>query len=180
MSMTNTGKTLNSKDARKALRRWGFKTLVSYPDGNVGEKKLPGAFFGNYEEAQNVVKDLTSKFMDQNKDAKSIVVKPIAFETVSLETRQQLYALNNQATIVMQALYVMAEEFRVATKSDKNVDDLVHIAIQTAEDIRKDPSLLTQSFPEPVVQPASSIKPARSSFLTADDIRKAKEEKLSD
>jgi hypothetical protein len=130
-------KNIKSKDSRNALRRWNFEAKLTHDDGSLSTKKMPGSFFGTHNEALEMMKQLEARFRDSTKNVSNIEIRPLAYETISFETRQQLLAMNSQANLVMQAAYILAEELRVALKSDKTMDELVQIAIGSAQEIRR-------------------------------------------
>jgi hypothetical protein len=132
--MSNAVLNLKSKDARRAQRRWSFVAVIIHEDLTKVERPMPGIFFGTQEEAIALGKNMADKFRLSTPNV-NVDVNLVPHETISIETRQQFEDLNRQAGLVMQACFLIAEQFRVETKVDKTAEELVQLALNQARDV---------------------------------------------
>jgi hypothetical protein len=126
--------SIKSKDSRRKLRRWGFVATITRPGGNAAGQNMPGVMYGDHVEAKAVAERLKDAFTAKNPDAQTTVtVEPVPYETVSIETKRQFEGLNDQASLIAKAAFILAEKYRLSVGViDKDVAQIVNEAIEEA------------------------------------------------
>ena len=121
-----------SRDSRKKLRRWTFTAEMKLDSGQVQQFKLPGVVYGNSAEAQDTAAKLLKQFKSAPDSPQDVTVHPQGHETVSSETVSQLKGMNDYANLFNKALFIMAERYRLASSTDKEIVTLVTEAVEEA------------------------------------------------
>ena len=121
-----------SRDSRKKLRRWTFTAEMKLDSGQTQQFKLPGVVYGNSAEAQATVAKLLEQFKSAPDSPQDVQVHPQGHETVSSETVAQLKGMNDYANLFNKALFIMAERYRLASSTEKEIVTLVTEAVEEA------------------------------------------------
>jgi hypothetical protein len=127
-------RSVNSRDSRRKLRRWGFSAVFNKTEGGSVGKNMPGVVYGDYTEAQSVAARLVAIFKEKNPEV-DVEVRPIPYETVSIETKRQFEGLNDQASLVTKAAFILADKYRLSVGIiDKDVAQIVNEAVEEARE----------------------------------------------
>jgi hypothetical protein len=121
-----------SRDSRKKLRRWTFTAEMKLDSGQTQQFKLPGVVYGNSAEAQATAAKLLEQFKSAPDSPQDVQVHPQGHETVSSETVAQLKGMNDYANLFNKALFIMAERYRLASSTEKEIVTLVTEAVEEA------------------------------------------------
>ena len=121
-----------SRDSRKKLRRWTFTAEMKLDSGQTQQFKLPGVVYGNSAEAQATAAKLLEQFKSAPDSPQDVQVHPQGHETVSSETVSQLKGMNDYANLFNKALFIMAERYRLASSTEKEIVTLVTEAVEEA------------------------------------------------
>lgn len=124
--------SIKSKDSRRKLRRWGFAATITRPDGNAVGQNMPGVVYGDHSEAVAVAERLKKAFSEKSPEV-TVKIQPIPYETVSIETKRQFEGLNDQASLIAKAAFILAEKYRLSVGViDRDVAQFVNEAIEEA------------------------------------------------
>jgi hypothetical protein len=114
-----------SKSSRQKLRRWSFITRMKMETGDVQTHQLPGLSYGNSAQAQQTADDLLAQFKQHEGAPQDVTLIPVGHETISETTMRQLNGLQAQVNLITKAAFILAEKFRLASTTDKSIEDLV-------------------------------------------------------
>lgn len=139
-------KARRDAQAREGLHRWGYSATITHTDEVVVGKHMPGLCYGSYEEAVQVGDRLKTVFLDNNVLAKDDIlsIEPIPYEKISVETQRQFEGLNDQATLVGKALYLLAAKYKdligmanepIEGESGKSENQIVNDVLEEARKI---------------------------------------------
>ena len=168
-----------SRDSRKKLRRWTFTAEMKLDSGQIQQFKLPGVVYGNSAEAQDTAAKLLEQFKSAPDSPQDVQVHPQGHETVSSETVSQLKGMNDYANLFNKALFIMAERYRLASSTDKEIVTLVTEAVEEARTVLFPRLAAAQAkvaaldeakeaayeaaaeemFPDPPTPPATEVRP---------------------
>lgn len=153
---------------KQLVHRWSFVANVT--QANTSECKtypVPGVFLGYKDDTINIVKDIQDTLTKANSNTNKIVVVAIAHEVVSEQLVTSFASLEKQLTVVSQVALVLAERFRIGTKSTQTVDEIIADLVKQLEAYAKLGE--SESAEEaPIVQP--EVKAPRSS-VSLEDLR---------
>lgn len=123
--------SIKSKDSRRKLRRWGFVATI-IREGNAVGHNMPGVMYGDFVEAKAVAERLKGTFTEKNPTLE-VKIEPVPYETVSIETKRQFEGLNDQASLIAKAAFILGEKYRLSVGViDKDVSQIVNEAIEEA------------------------------------------------
>ena len=123
---------IKSKDARRALRRWGFSATITHPGGEATGQNMPGVVYGNHVEALSVADRMKEIFLKQNPEV-TVLIEPIPYETVSIETKRQFEGLNDYGSLIAKAAFILADKYKMSIGIiDKDVAQIVNEAVEEA------------------------------------------------
>lgn len=114
-----------SKSSRQKLRRWSFITRMKMEGGDVQTHQLPGLSYGNSAQAQQTADDLLEQFKKHEGAPQDVTLIPVGHETISETTMRQLNGLQSQVNLITKAAFILAEKLRLASSTDKSLEDLV-------------------------------------------------------
>jgi len=121
-----------SKAARQKLRRWTFAATIKLENGQVQGFNLPGVVYGNSAEAKQTAEALLKQFKSDPKAPQDAEVTPQGHETVSQATVRQLQGMNDQANLFNKTAFILAEKYRLASTTDKEIVQIVTEAVEEA------------------------------------------------
>ena len=123
-----------SKESRQKIRRWSFSGELPLENGGKTGFDLPGMSVGTAADAQATADRLLEQFKSSPEAPAGVKIIPIGHETVSPEIQRQLQGLNDQQNLFNKATFILAENYRLATGSEK---DLLTIVTEATEEARK-------------------------------------------
>ena len=123
-----------TKASRQKMRRWTFAAEMKLEDGQKFSSKLPGMIYGNSQEAHQTAAGLLRQFLSDPTAPQDATVVPIAHETVSPDTVRQFRGMNDQVNLFTKAAFILAEKYRLASTTDKEIIQLVNEAVEEARE----------------------------------------------